>query len=152
MRIIDGFCLIALATHADDGIWPAQSPTPSPKFCEGRQPDSDKACICEQQGFRVGKMCYNDVPCEHQARSARSSLCAQKSKMVHSPMPKITERPQTRRQKHEARVRSWVLAVLEDMECAAALATLGADVPVSIEDYNALADDLWRRYQARFFD
>ena len=146
MRIASGYDLIDLYSRTQDGIWRSSSPTPAPKYNECSCPESAKSALCAQQGFRIGKRCYDDIPCEHKTRGTVASLEAQVSKSSHSPVPYIPQ--ETRKQRRLTRLASWVEVRLQSYETPASNALLGADIVVGLEDYDSLADLLWRDYES----
>ena len=158
MRFESGHDLLHAATLADDGIYPSKSPTPAPKMCacvpkhdpkaESQRLRCDRLDYIFSQGFCRAPDTWR-MYCPNAEEHKRNAHVPQKQKMVHTDIPRGVSVSGSRRERRFARVQGWVRLRLQawaDDDRAAAI-ILGLDETMSHEEYEALADRIWKEYE-----
>ena len=148
--------MIAAATKLHDGIYPSQSPVPSPKMCGCKDPEAQCVKLAVASKTQYGWQCTvpTYVPALQQPTDCDRRIYDWKEGQSSQPMHKDAKAPTVADGK-TAGILAWVRQTLDylcvnagrpDVRIAAGMLLEDGDVPVSLATYEVLGDMMLDRY------
>lgn len=160
MRVRSGYDLLDLVLEHSDNIYPSTSPTPAPKLTVCTRPTE----LCQHLQYSIDGICTAPASLSDECQCAtvnkRVGHVAQRTEFGHPSLPRGCRffrgglRGNRAERRREA-IRTWTLTELYclcadgELSHPARIILYDLDEPMSMQQYDSLADRLWEDFNTR---